>query len=93
MFCDITYTVASCTEQEANRYARFLRGTLDTVMEWHASPDNYERECASFPGFVTKYRVSRQEANDYVDYENYRHVVHKWHYKITKVCTCCLDYY
>ncbi|KAK3866040.1 hypothetical protein Pcinc_028398 [Petrolisthes cinctipes] len=91
MFCDITYTVASCTEQEANRYARFLLGTLDTVMEWHASPDNYERECASFPGFVTKYRVSRQEANDYVDYENYRHVVHKWHYKITKALVTCLE--
>ena len=85
MYCDITYTVASCTEQEAHRYARFLLGTLDTVMHWHASKSNYEKECANFPGFVTKFRVSKHEANDYVDYENFRHVVHKWHYKITKV--------
>ncbi|XP_050689638.1 THO complex subunit 2-like isoform X2 [Eriocheir sinensis] len=91
MYCDITYTVASCTEQEAHRYARFLLGTLETVMHWHASQSNYERECASYPGFVTKYRVSRQEANDYVDYENYRHVVHKWHYKITKALITCLE--
>ncbi|XP_063849502.1 THO complex subunit 2-like isoform X3 [Scylla paramamosain] len=91
MYCDITYTVASCTEQEAHRYARFLLGTLETVMHWHTSHNNYERECASYPGFVTKYRVSRQEANDYVDYENYRHVVHKWHYKITKALITCLE--
>ncbi|XP_064083683.1 THO complex subunit 2-like isoform X2 [Macrobrachium nipponense] len=91
MYCDITYTVASCTEQEANRYARFLLGTLETVMHWHASQSNYEKECANYPGFVTKYRVSRQEANDYVDYENYRHVVHKWHYKITKALVTCLE--
>ncbi|KAK7075828.1 THO complex subunit 2, partial [Halocaridina rubra] len=91
MYCDITYTVASCTEQEANRYAKFLLGMLETVMHWHSSQTNYEKECANYPGFVTKYRVSRQEANDYVDYENYRHVVHKWHYKITKALVTCLE--
>lgn len=91
MYCDITYTVASCTEAEAHRYAKFLLGTLETVMHWHSSCDHYEKECANYPGFVTKYRVSRQEANDYVDYENYRHVVHKWHYKITKALVTCLE--
>ncbi|XP_076041102.1 THO complex subunit 2-like protein isoform X4 [Oratosquilla oratoria] len=91
LFCDITYTVASCTEQEAQRYGRFLLGTLETVMHWHSSRENYEKECANYPGFVTKYRVSKQEANDYVDYENYRHVVHKWHYKVTKALVMCLE--
>lgn len=85
MYCDITYTVTSCTEQEAHHYARFLLGTLDTVMHWHESPENFKKECSKYPGFITKYRISTHEANDYVNYENYRHVVHKWHYKITKV--------
>lgn len=31
------------------------------------------------------------EANDLVGYENYRHVCHKWHYKITKAMVFCLD--
>lgn len=31
------------------------------------------------------------EANDHVGYENYRHVCHKWHYKITKAVVVCLD--
>jgi len=91
MFCDITYTVASCTEQEAVRYAQFLQGTLEMVMHWHASAENYEKECAKFPGFVTRFRVSKQESNDYVDYENYRHVVHKWHFKMTKALVTCLE--
>jgi len=91
MFCDITYTVASCTEQEAVRYAQFLQGTLEMVMHWHASADNYEKECAKFPGFVTRFRVSKMESNDYVDYENYRHVVHKWHFKMTKALVTCLE--
>lgn len=31
------------------------------------------------------------EANDHVGYENYRHVCHKWHYKITRAMVFCLD--
>lgn len=31
------------------------------------------------------------EANDNVGYENYRHVCHKWHYKITRAIVACLE--
>ncbi|XP_055386448.1 THO complex subunit 2 [Condylostylus longicornis] len=93
IFCDITYSVTSCTENEATRYGRFLCAMLETVMKWHSDQNVFNKECASFPGFVTKFRVSNQfsEANDQVGYENYRHVCHKWHYKITKAIVVCLD--
>ncbi|XP_066999560.2 THO complex subunit 2 isoform X2 [Anabrus simplex] len=93
LFCDITYSVTSCTENEANRYGRFLCAMLETVMRWHSEKSTFEKECANYPGFVTKFRVSNQfsEANDHVGYENYRHVCHKWHYKITKAMVVCLD--
>ncbi|XP_022828903.1 THO complex subunit 2 isoform X1 [Spodoptera litura] len=93
LFCDITYSVMSCTEGEAARYGTFLCKVLGTAMRWHADKQAFHRECAHFPGFVTKYRVSNQftEANDHVGYENYRHVCHKWHYKITKAMVVCLD--
>ena len=29
--------------------------------------------------------------SDHVDYENYRHVVHKWHFKIAKALVVCLE--
>ncbi|XP_063232661.1 THO complex subunit 2 isoform X1 [Bacillus rossius redtenbacheri] len=93
LFCDITYSVTSCTENEANRYGRFLCAMLETVMRWHAEKATFEKECANYPGFVTKFRVCNHfsEANDHVGYENYRHVCHKWHYKITKAMVMCLD--
>lgn len=66
---------------------------LETVMRWHSDQATFNKECANYPGFVTKFRVSNQfsEANDHVGYENYRHVCHKWHYKITKAIVFCLD--
>ena len=87
LFCNITYTFTSCTENEASRYGRFLCALLQTVMHWHGSRQVFERECAFFPGFVTKFRVSNKqnERSDHVDYENYRHVSFTWFYKITKV--------
>ena len=99
IFCDITYTVTSCTENEAHRYGRFLAAMLATVMRWHKTKDIFEKECVGYPGFVTKFRVATTEAkpgdksdkNDHVDYENYRHVVHKWHFKIAKALVVCLE--
>ena len=32
IFCDITYTVTCCTENEAGRYGRFLSAMLEQVM-------------------------------------------------------------
>ncbi|KAJ8922768.1 hypothetical protein NQ315_007803 [Exocentrus adspersus] len=93
LFCDITYSITSCTENEAMRYGRFLYAMLETVMRWHKSKETFERECANYPGFVTKYRVSNQHADnlDNVGYENYRHVCHKWHYKLAKAMVTCLE--
>lgn len=75
------------------RYGRFLYAMLETVMRWHKSKETFEKECANYPGFVTKYRVSNQHADnlDNVGYENYRHVCHKWHYKLAKAMVTCLE--
>ena len=62
IFCDITYTVTSCTENEAQRYGRFLEAMLGIVMRWHKSNDVFEQECAGYPGFVTKFRVTTSDA-------------------------------
>ncbi|KAK5643842.1 hypothetical protein RI129_007687 [Pyrocoelia pectoralis] len=93
LFCDVTYSITSCTENEAIRYGRFLCAMLETVMRWQKSKENFEKECANYPGFVTKYRVSNQYSDnlDHVGYENYRHVCHKWHFKLAKAMMICLD--
>ncbi|BFZ15044.1 hypothetical protein BsWGS_18083 [Bradybaena similaris] len=93
VFNDITYTVTSCTENEARRYGRFLCGALETVMRWHSSPATYEKECYNFPGFLTVFRKGTDLNNkmDRLDYENYRHVCHKWHFRLTKSVITCLE--
>lgn len=93
LFCDVTYSVTSCTENEAMRYGRFLYAMLETMMSWHSSKDIFEKECAQYPGFITKYRASEKYSNnlDRVDYENYRHVCHKWHCKLAKAMVTCLE--
>ncbi|XP_025831929.1 THO complex subunit 2 [Agrilus planipennis] len=93
LFCDVTYSVTSCTENEAMRYGRFLYAMLETVMHWHKSKEVFEKECANYPGFVTKFRVSNQYSDnlDKVCYENFRHVCHKWHFKLAKALIICLE--
>jgi len=66
---------------------------LETVMRWHGKEDVFNKECSNYPGFVTKFRVSNQcsDTNDHVGFENFRHVCHKWHFKITKSIVTCLS--
>ena len=42
IFCDITYTVTSCTENEAQRYGRFLAAMLEIVNRWHSAKEIFE---------------------------------------------------
>ncbi|EPQ11739.1 THO complex subunit 2 [Myotis brandtii] len=94
VFSDIIYTVASCTENEARRYGRFLCCMLETVTRWHSDRATYEKECGNYPGFLTILRATGFDGGnkaDQLDYENFRHVVHKWHYKLTKASVHCLE--
>ena len=36
-------------------------------------------------------KLDKAGDDDHVDYENYRHVCHKWHYKIAKALVVCLE--
>lgn len=80
--------MCSCTENEANHYGRFLASILEVVSRWHKDKAVFDIECAKFPGFVTKFT---EKDPVHVDYESYRHVCHKWHYRLTKAFILCLD--
>uniref|UniRef100_A0A183SXM5 THO complex subunit 2 n=1 Tax=Schistocephalus solidus TaxID=70667 RepID=A0A183SXM5_SCHSO len=93
IFNDITLPISMCSEDEAHRYGRFLCAVLDLVMRWHSSEEIFSQECGQFPGFITVFRKGSEENTkaDQLQYENYRHVVHKWHYRITKATVACLE--
>ncbi|KAI8730848.1 THO complex subunit 2 [Biomphalaria glabrata] len=53
----------------------------------------YDRECFNFPGFLTVFRKGTDMNNkmNRLDYVNYRHVCHKWHFRLTKSVITCLE--
>jgi len=94
LFTDISTMVTSLTENEASRYGRFLNQMLTMVKNWHSSKSVYEKNCGDSPGFITLLRASSNEQNraaNHLDFENFRHVCHKWQYKITKALVCLLE--
>lgn len=63
-------------------------------MSWHADQQTFENECGQHPGFLTVFRnaqISPVNKQEQLDYENFRHVCHKWHYKLTKSFIVCLE--
>uniref|UniRef100_UPI00193A5896 THO complex subunit 2-like n=1 Tax=Styela clava TaxID=7725 RepID=UPI00193A5896 len=94
VFSDISYTVVCFSENEASRYGRFLASMLEIVMRWHKEKEVYEKECKNYPGFVTVLRTNATDGAskaNHLDYENFRHVCHKWQFKLTKASVVCLD--
>jgi len=93
LFTDISTTVTSLTENEASRYGRFLNQMLTMVKNWHASKSTYEKNCGDSPGFVTLLRANSNENKlaTNLDFENFRHVCHKWQYKLTKAVVVLLE--
>ena len=43
LFSDISYSLASCSENEAIRYGRFLEALLETVMSWHGDMNKFDK--------------------------------------------------
>ncbi len=71
---------------------RFLGALLETVSRWHQDDSVYNLECAKTPGFISMMRSSGQgnEKQD-LDYENFRHITFKWHFKLTKSFVILLE--
>ncbi|KAL5460622.1 hypothetical protein EMCRGX_G034079 [Ephydatia muelleri] len=90
IFSDISYTVACCTENEVRRYGRFLGQLLEITTRWHSSEAIYLQECLQTPGFISMMKTSANE-KQYLDYENFRHITFKWHFKLTKSLVVCLE--
>ena len=77
----------------ASQYGRFPCCMLETVTRWHSDRATYKKECGNYPGFLTIRATGFDGGNkaDQLDYENFWHVVHKWHYKLTKASVHCLE--
>ena len=71
---------------------RFLGALLETVSRWHSSESSYSQECSKTPGFISMMKsFTAGSEKQYLDYENYRHITFKWHFKLTKSLVILLE--
>ncbi|KAJ3190353.1 THO complex subunit 2 [Gaertneriomyces sp. JEL0708] len=91
--------IFSSTEEEAKNYGSFLAAILKTLAGWHKSADLFKKEAIgqNLPGFLKKWpagspfqKIDLSHA-DYIDYEEFRQALRKWHLKMTKAIKACLD--
>ncbi|EGT50979.1 CBN-THOC-2 protein [Caenorhabditis brenneri] len=61
--------IAGLTENEANALACFYEILLVTVQRWHSDEKIFEKECAGFPGMITKSAI---------EYQTFRKLCYRW---------------
>lgn len=86
----------SCTENEARRYARFLRETLALVTRWHNDESVFESECGRkvllvsvgiCPCGMVKFYHSfsfNAQASGPVTFESFKQIFYKWQLKLAR---------
>jgi THO complex subunit 2 len=93
IFVNVHETVIfTCTNHEAENYGRFLRELLLDLTRWYNDKSAYEKEAVgpSTPGFLKKWSANPSDAI-YLQYEEYRTVMFKWHKNMTHAFSNCLD--
>lgn len=92
----IAPVIFSCTENEANSYARFLQTVLDDLMPWYKSEQLFTKEAIgqNLPGFQLRWADRRggeeipKEA--LCTHDQFKGVLRKWHDFMTAAFKSCL---
>ncbi|KAJ1984161.1 THO2 plays a role in transcriptional elongation [Dimargaris verticillata] len=102
IFQDISGPLLTCTESEAHCLGRFLHDCLETLMTWYDSSLLYETKAKGngLPGFQKRWPTQTIPASDtpprvadedLLQYDDYHHVLIKWHLKLHKAIVACLE--
>ena len=82
-----------CTSREAENLGVFLKEILDDLAKWHASQATYETEAwgpkKDLVGFSMG--AKRGAAGTPLSYENFRHLLYKWHRNLHAALQTCLN--
>ncbi|KAJ3217345.1 THO complex subunit 2 [Clydaea vesicula] len=79
---NLTATIFSCTEFEAKNYGIFLAETLKTLHEWNSNKSRYNEECNNLPGFIKKFKASKEPLenieDDILKWNEFKKLYIKW---------------
>jgi THO complex subunit 2 len=83
-----------CTAREVENLGRFLNELLKELSGWHADKALYEKEAfgpkKDLPGFAKKL-ISETQVGEFLEYEDFRRILYKWHKNINNALRTCLS--
>lgn len=89
----LTGIIFLCTSKEADNFGRFLNEILRDLGRWHADKAVYEKEAygakRDLPGF-SKATDSDGKPTAFLDYEDFRRLLYKWHRLLGAALKTCL---
>ena len=82
------------TTREAENVGRFLNLLLTELKAWHADETKYEQAAygrrRELPGFARKFSAPNNDPIQFIDYEDFRRLLHKWHKNLLITFEACL---
>lgn len=79
----LTALIFQCTSKEADNFGRFLNEVLRDLSRWHADKAIYEKEAygikRDLPGFATSLQHADGKPTRFLNYEDFRRLLYKWH--------------
>ncbi|KAF2715158.1 hypothetical protein K504DRAFT_446053 [Pleomassaria siparia CBS 279.74] len=86
--------ITICTPGESVHMARFLNDVLKELNLWHSTKDRFTTSAQGqeerLPGFGRTFHPDRTPGS-FVSYDDYRHVLYKWHTQLFKALEECIN--
>ena len=83
-----------CSAKEAENLGRFLHETLKLLHRWHGAKGIFEKEAygsrKELPGFTLKMSSDKSQST-FLDYEDFRRLLLKWHRNLSFALKTCLS--
>ncbi|KAK3812693.1 MAG: transcription factor/nuclear export subunit protein 2-domain-containing protein, partial [Linnemannia elongata] len=89
LIMEIDRVIFLSSEHEAKTYGRFMNQILSHLARLHASKDVFEKEAV--PSHLIGFRMEWQGAPKLLEYEDFRHLMYKWHTRLFRVFVGMLD--
>ena len=90
----LTSLIFVCTSKEAENVGRFLNEVLRDLGRWHGDKTLFEKEAfgtkKDLPGFAKKLS-SEKVIDTFMDFEEYRRILLKWHRSMNSALKTCLS--
>ncbi|OCK84799.1 hypothetical protein K432DRAFT_400840 [Lepidopterella palustris CBS 459.81] len=90
----LTALIFQCTARESENLGRFMNEVLKELKLWHADRAMYLLQAVGdkqeLPGFGRTFKPDRTPAS-FVDYEDFRRVLYKWHSQLFRALEACLN--